>query len=787
MNIIVHNLKVAFRNLMKYKLQTLISIVSIAIGIVTLALAHSILDYYRLPAIYHQPYHDRAYKVGLSTINDNERCAVSEEILHALKGNGGLRNAERITVYNGHDKGLIAEFHLQDSTVRKGQIAANLIDPEYPNYSGMQSAITGKEIKVLKPGEAIIEENYAKTIFGNSDPIGAVQTNTGKFQTIPITIVDIYKTLSFQDDKRANGSIYFCLTDRIEDHMPDRDFYAAAIDVVLKEGCTEQQLLKEIDLRLKPFGVQANISKVLDDKDIQINITIRTLVYIFSSLILLAAMIGFLRMQMQLFRMRRREMALRIVNGANSMKLFGLLFTEVALSIGMAIIVAIVLAILLQNFLDTGLKTVIDIPVHNIWSFCLIVGGGLLFLCCIIVWLTIMHSIRAGKGLAENMRRSRNHLFRNVMLGLQIAISIVFVCGTFILANGVDNVLKAFNVPANDDFYKKCLYLRPYRAEQPELLIDEIERLPDLDKMVMYRNMWFPIREVEECPEYLEKYDNNRYLDIYQTNDSATPSILGMDVVWFNRNIDRNRCLLLSEEIYKRFKEFGFLEKNTLTIGMGKEENMTLPIAGIIKKLPYVTHQDALIAITPDGEKAEMEFLLIPKSGKYKALARSADEIIKRLEPTIINKMVFNYRTMIGAIPEMADAIRAGGWILGCVSLLICVMSIFSTITLDTRARRKEVAVRKVNGAKSKNIYKMFGRVYIVLIAASLIIAVPISVMFNNIIETMVTELDPSSSMSPVGPIILGSIIVIMLIFLIVGWQIYRVMKVDPAKIIAKE
>lgn len=81
----------------------------------------------------------------------------------------------------------------------------------------------------------------------------------------------------------------------------------------------------------------------------------------------------------------------------------------------------------------------------------------------------------------------------------------------------------------------------------------------------------------------------------------------------------------------------------------------------------------------------------------------------------------------------------------------------------------------------------MFGRVYIVLIAASLIISVPICVMFNKIIEKMVSEMDPSSSMSPVGPIILGSVIVILLIFLIVRRQIHRVMKVDPAKIIAKE
>ena len=49
---ILHNLKVASRNLMKYKLQTLISVVSIAIGIVTLSFAHSALLNFMLSAIY---------------------------------------------------------------------------------------------------------------------------------------------------------------------------------------------------------------------------------------------------------------------------------------------------------------------------------------------------------------------------------------------------------------------------------------------------------------------------------------------------------------------------------------------------------------------------------------------------------------------------------------------------------------------------------------------------------------------------------------------------------------
>lgn len=772
---------------MKYKLQTLISVISIAIGIVVLAFAHSILSLFSLPSIYDQPYYDRAYKVWFYSINDGDRQSVTEEIIRTVKGNNGLRNAEKIVAYNGGGGELIAEFHLSDSTVRKGEIYADIIDPTYPNYAGIRSAITGNQIKVLKAGEAIIAEEYAKQIFGDCDPIGAVQTNTSQNQITPVTIVDIYKTQSIYDDKRSNKKMLFCLSDSIEDFMMKGYLYAAALDVVLKKGCTELQLSKEINERVKPLGLKVSLSKVLDDDEISINITLRTLTYIIGSLILLAAIIGFLRMQIQLFRMRSREIALRIVNGANRMRLFGMLFTEVLITLCLSIIVAVVLANLLQDFLDNGIKTILDIPIHNIWIYSLIVGVCLLFICSIIVWITISKIASSGKGLAKNIRHKRNHLFRNVMLGIQIVISIVFVCGTFILANVAEKILKAYNVPDNEVFYKESLYLTPVFASKPEQLIEEIERLPNLEKMVLCSsNGWSSIREIEENREFREKHNNQTYFKIYWTNDPAIPSILGMDVQWFNKDIDRNCCLLISKNLYNSFNEFGILNKNTLSINTSTK-SLTFPIAGILNRVPYDRSEEALVCIMPDINKTENNYLLIPKAGQYNALSRSVDETIARLEPTIINKMAVNYRTMQGGIPEMVDSVHAAGWILGSVSLLICIMSIFSTIALDTRARRKEIAVRKVNGAKNLDIYRLFGRVYLVLISAALIISVPICVLFNNLLALILHEMAPSSSLSPTAPIILGCTLVILSIIIIVGWQIHRVMQENPSKIIAKE
>ena len=573
MNIIIHNLKVAVRNLMKYKLQTFISVLCIAIGIVTLSFAHSVMTRFQLPDIYDEPYYDRAYNVRFKSINEGDIAKISCDVIRAMKQNGGLSCTEQIAVNGGDNEfGLIAEFHLPDSTVRKGQINANFIDPEFITYAGLRSAITGKKIKKLKKGEAIIEENLAKDIFRDKSPIGAVQTHIGVFQTMPVTIVDVYSSTSYVNRNNMVGTLDFCLSDCIEDNqkIDELTYYTpSSIDVVLKEECTEQQLLKEVNERVKPLGLEAELSRALDDADVNVNITVRGFIYIISSLILLAAIIGFLRIQTQLFWIRRREMSLRVVNGANRMQLLGLLVTEVAISICLAVIVAVILGCLLQDFIDSELNLFIHdsgIRIQNLWLHSLVIGGGLLVLCSLMVWITLLRICKAGKGLAASMRRSRNNLFRNVMLGIQITISIVFVCCTFILANGGNKMLKALNVPENDDFYKECLYLRPGLAEQSNRLLDEIKHLPDLDRMIMCGINYDCIKEIEENPEVVDKLQDGRVFKFYCTTDTAILSFLGMAPEWFNRDIDRTKCLLLSEQLYHKFHELGILNKNTLTL-----------------------------------------------------------------------------------------------------------------------------------------------------------------------------------------------------------------------------
>ena len=793
MSLLIHNLKIAVRNLMKYKLQTVISVLSIAIGIVTLAFVHGAIERVKLPSLYYQSYYDRSYQIWFESLNrapdaDANWTRVNKEIVRALKRDGGLRFAEKLAVPNGVTYGNKMEFHFPDSTTQKMQVNYTVIDPELLAFHGFRSAITGEKVKKLGVGEAVICKNMATILFGDKNPIGVVQTYTNGSLPIPFKIVDVCEDFSEFDSPLNSRNMYISFGDAEGDKCgSDCDDYATWVHVVLKEGYTETQLLNEINSRIKPLGLKADLKRDADKDDVKNCLLINFLVYLVGSLILVAAVIGFLRMQIQLFWSRRREVSLRIVNGATRRDLFGLFITEILITISMAVFMAMLMGKWVENFLYTYLSEIVNeggFAFHDLSLYCLQTGVLLLVICSIIIWGALVHICKAEQGLAANMQRSRTHIFRNITLGIQIAISILFVCGTFITLSWADKMLSTFHLPDDESLYKECIVLNIGSSESPKQIIKDIKQLSDVDRVICHSMGHFEVINVSESPDAMEALQGRNYILFFCATDTSLLSFYKIQAHWFSKSVNTNECVILNEKQYNTFKELGIIDNGTLTMPVWSGGEKTLPIAGTIPHIPY-TSMDVSLFIHPDNESTGTEYVAVPKPGKYSALMRDVEETINRIEPSITDKMANNFvedKVEIGVTKIM----RTVALILGLVAIIMCAMSIYSTIALDTRSRKKEVAIRKVHGALSRDIYRLFGRIYIILIILSLLIAIPGALLFNN----MMNGISPDSvkgTLTPTIPCILGSLIVIILITLIVSWHIRKVMKVECEELIAKE
>lgn len=795
---LLHNLKVALRNILKYKVQTLGSILSLAIGMVTLATVHSFLQNFRMASINHEPYYDRVYNLRFDSIqkrqSDNS-IRINGDIVRAVKANGGPRCIEQGPYApNGMLTGGWAEFTLNGKTRRKMQLDAVPLDRNYLNFVGIRSAITGEKIKVLGPHDAIINEKQAKQIFGDKNPVGAsihLSKGCGNYQ---LRLVDVYQDLSLTELDMSISALFYSPCD-LED-MDLNQFYAVNLYVVLKEGCTPQQLKAEVNSKLKPLGLKVKTEKLKDrlSEEYSTVAIACSITYLIGSLILLAAIIGFLRMQTQLFWMRRREISLRITNGATRLQLFSMFATEVVMIVLVAYFVAVLMGSWICDYLARPQFAEITSElgtISHLYLYSLVIGLVVMMLCLTIIWIVLSRICKRTQALESGMRRSHNHWFRNTMLGVQVMISMFFLGVTFCLLCWVGKIAEFNHIPDDERAYEQSLFLQTNAAENRQRLRDKLIHLPQVERWMPYSWGFWKVNELAENEEFSkaawqgDPYASYNNVTNYKIRTSADTSYLDFFKIKVNwkPKANRKKCILVNEELYKQMRQHHVAPNDILTV----EEMDSYQIAGTFQSIPYQesfkTDIYSFIVIDPKEAYDARHYILVAKPGEYKEMQIAVDRMIQNLEPAVVKPMSSNLRDYMARSMFALEILQNIAWILAIVSLAICLISIFSTVMLDTQTRKKEVAIRKVNGALTKDITKLFGRTYLVITLIAMVFAVVAVLLFHIVLSQMFNMVE----INPVFPISLSVVIVIGFIAVIIACQVRKIMKVDPSEILAKE
>ena len=159
---ILHYLKVAARSLMKYKMQSLISALCLAVGIVCFSYTYQFVE--TVAPTDHRPHYDR--RLNLSLVNNrafssNEITRMEEELRHA--------GVEAVTAYS---KGLHTRevvFFDQEGQERPFLVRYRNADAYYYTYNGI--SVTGITNE-FGPTDVVLSEAFARKAFGNTNPTG---------------------------------------------------------------------------------------------------------------------------------------------------------------------------------------------------------------------------------------------------------------------------------------------------------------------------------------------------------------------------------------------------------------------------------------------------------------------------------------------------------------------------------------------------------------------------------------------------------------------------------------
>ena len=415
---ITHYLKVALRNLLKYKAHSFISAICLAIGITCFCLTNYFIDI--VTAQTDLPDYER--RISLACCSEDTAADIYWKL-------DDIRYLDEQSI-TGMDSLVTASFprNTEITVIDKNQqelpfiIKYQCVSSSFFPYKVIRP-VSGKG-KLDAPDEVIISQEFAHKAFGKEDPTGMIIHLVPTYKEYPEQIKD-YKIVGVVTGQDID--CYFPLS---------MDPYASfSVGTFLMGETTLENLNKQLKQTTWQRGelnvhAYASLNAARND-DLQRNITMLLFRFV-GSLILLSGLINFLKFIIQMFYNRQRELALRKCLGSNIKGLFSLLFAEIFWMLSVAFLLSLIITEVVVSlaYVYIPQEDMISLPMPKIYGMQLGLYMVLLLVCMSVILYPI-HRLRQLSIIHYIVQKRERHVFRNIMISVQLAISIFFVGGVF--------------------------------------------------------------------------------------------------------------------------------------------------------------------------------------------------------------------------------------------------------------------------------------------------------------------------------------------------------------------
>lgn len=765
---IQHYLKIAIRNLLRYKAQTLISVIGLAVGFASFALSGMWVNYEQSYDSFHEGA-DRIYVASVSSVfYSSGYSTVTSPLLapYLVKNFPGIESA---TYTN-----FTTEFNDEQSRHWK------MISVDSAFISIFPVTVLEGSLQFLynTADEVAISDKAARMLFGDESPIGkeypfdkkmtitAVVQEWKGHSNYNFDIISRRKTPKYQEWGYADGTTLFRVTPGTNVDALQKKLESMEVDM--------RGTIRKYPVRITPL---TEMHYTYPHYNTFVRIEYVRLFCLVSMLIVLGALSNYLIIYLIRIRMRQREWALRKVNGATEKSLIILLMSEIILLLFAAILVGLLLV-------------EICLPTFKQWSYIFeesyffyketliymsIATGTVLFF----AWATlaIQRHFTLQSAISSVFTSRFSAFYRRTGLWLQLVISIGFIFCTIVMIKQLHHLRTSADMGVTQTDVEYVAYLQGIPDDEKENWIRLMKEIPGID-----------FREVSNLPlpgssnsmfttiEWDDKQPGDEEIAINSFQVSKeTFDLFGLQLmagIFPDESSDRND-VLINEALAKKF---GW--KNPI----GKKFFKSYVVAGVLRDIrlsPTVEAMPAVYTISMYPPKKEYVYTY---HGKYEDAQKAINEHIKKSYPDF-----YMWSRSFGRIIDDATASERVLMKLLTVSSIICIIiavfGVFSLVNLSCEQRRKEIAVRKVNGATISNIVGIFLREYmaILVLAATVAFAAGCIVMTHwlegYVIQTTITWW--------IYVTILATVIVIISIS--IGWRIWQAARQNPAKVIKSE
>lgn len=795
--------KLVFRSWWRNKTFSVISIVSLAIGIAcTNLLAVFTIHEYNIEA--GNPKKDRIWM-----LSQDSPMKSGEKILYADRPVPGMLKEKYTEVEDCLRMSAQSVKYIMINQIKQDPISLVAIDASLPNFFPYK-VLNGNLTEALtQPGKLALTEQTARKLFGKENPIGKIiyfslpdealstQGSSNNEHAYQIAAVIEDREQSFLNLEAITG-----VTD---------SFYGGPCLLLMSETADHQSFAAQLKKDKIPtlqvdlgdyylISLQESYFQSASQQTLRyINYRQPMLLYvglISAILILLIACFNYINLNFSRLLQQIRMIHTQKLMGATGREINRQLFIDTFLTV----LIAFLLSLLITHDLLPLFNSIVNGQMHTSFFFN---WQSLPLICGFILLLSVLPAAYMSKKISGLSGAGYKEFFtgnkkRKIVTSLSIAqyvISIGLIIATLtvndqiqFIRNGGENYKNLIEI---GNWMEDNSYLRPFARE--------LRNHPEIAQVSLaggsILNSW--IQQI-----VLKNEDGSEnYIPLI--NYFGEPSILDALQLKLLKGISPDKALeTYARPVYinEKFAEI-LVGKGENPIGQplkafdkeyeeGNKDHSTthMPvttIAGIVDNLYTNSLEEEVYPFTihlNNSEQSAFNYIYIRLSGDKEKSITTIRQIWDKVNPG----NYFSYQDVYQNYLLRNHKATALSQLLGMysiISIFLTCFGLFGMALYATEQRTKEIGIRKVNGATNTQIMLLLNRQFIHWTGIAFVIAIPITwLLLNRWLESFVYRTDMS-----VGIYLISGVFVLLITLLTVSWHSYKAASSNPVRILRSE
>ena len=786
-------LKYAWRFLMRSKSYTIINLLGLAFS---LACSIILMRYIHRELTVDTHCIDREHVYAICTNTEGNR------------GLSGLKqyNYDTISIDNRFVEAMTTYIPLEKDYVISGtnRIPARCLVTDSVFFQLFHYPIVQGKLSLTTPQSALLTEKYARKIFGNENPIGKVlRYSNGKDITVEGIVgePECKTTINFdiilssklsQHWERMNTELYRFL--------PGTD-----INAINKTGSVPRYINDpKYDTRTHTFSL-ISVKDIywdgsLTDREPAMFLSGNHSHLIILSgvclLLLLTGILNFINLYLVALLRRGKEYGLKKVFGVCGKTLFANIWIENTL----LVLSALLVSWLIIEIMSAPTEYLFDIH-FSYTAFDGWLSASILLLLPVItsIYPYIKYNYTSPILSIRSIGvQSHSKHFRMFFLGAQYIITFLLVVLSLYFNRQLGmllstkpgfrtkNIMNVNLVYESKDFSSYTYESMQQRRQRVMQLDNELNACPFIE-------LYEPSYENILTPTFGTNYLNNKGEKVFLNIHYATPAFFKLyDIKVIEGEIpdinkeDRRTVFVVNKAAlkalgYTSINGAGVIEENQKRANA----NASLqPIVAVVEDY-FEGHLTSGIkpTIYPVGARFSGDLYQIAYTpGKKKEVI----DFLRNLEYKVYGSEDFEYTFLEDDIKAMYTQDRQTATIYSIfagMAIIISSLGLLGISLFDIRQRYREIAIRKVNGASAKDLYRLLFRKYITVLIIAFVIAIPLA---YYLINTYTQDFAVRAPVS-IDIFIISLLLVIIISLGTLAYQIQKAAYINPTQIMKTE